>query len=222
MRVPVLAGPLRGAWWYPASGGKVLRVLVGTYEPEQVARFHEHLTEGATFLDVGAHVGFYTVLGARLVGPAGSVWAFEPEPTNARWLRKHVSANRLDQVEVRELAVSASAGVARFGGGTGTGTGRLAEEGDIQVQTVDLDGFCHERGVRPDAIKIDVEGAEADVLTGGSDMLAEARPVIFLSVHGGGPRDRCVDILQGLGYELEPMDAATVASADEILARPGQ
>lgn len=221
MRLPILAGPLRGAWWLPGSPGKVARVLLGSYEPEQTALFRECLQRGDTLLDVGAHAGYYSLLSARLVGERGSVWSFEPNPGNCAWLRRHVEVNDLRNVRVHEVAVSDRAGSARFAFGRGSGTGRLAADGAVEVRTVTLDEFCTEREIRPTAIKIDVEGGELGVLSGARRLLREVRPVVFLSTHGPDVHRACLAMLETLGYASTPVNAADLATATEILAVPG-
>jgi FkbM family methyltransferase len=221
LRLPIFAGPLRGRRWLPASRGKVLRILLGTYEPEQTRLFLEHVRRGHTVLDVGAHVGYYTVLSGVLVGPGGAVWAFEPNPANARFLREHARINALRHVHVEQSAASDAEGKARFGFGSGSGTGHLAAEGAIEVRTLRLDDFCRGHGIRPDAVKIDVEGAEAAVLEGFAETVEAARPVIFLSTHGPEPHRRCVEWLRARGYALEPIVGQAVDSASELLCTPG-
>jgi FkbM family methyltransferase len=220
VRLPIVAGPLRGRWWLPASRGKVLRILGGSYEPEQTALFVKHLSPGGTLLDVGAHVGYYTLLSAQLVGPRGRVVAFEPNPTNHRFLQRHAALNGCAQVEVVAAAVSDQNGVARFDFGTGSGTGHLAEEGTLEVRTVRLDDFCAERGLRPDAVKIDVEGAELRVLHGAEATLAAARPVIFLSTHGSQVHRDCLAWLGARGYALAPILGDDLQAATEVLGLP--
>lgn len=220
MRLPILRGPLRGARWLLASRGKTLRVLMGTYEPEQTALFVRHVGPGGTFLDVGAHVGFYTLLGARRVGSEGRVWAFEPDVTNARHLRRHVAINGLSNVRVEEAAVAEADGTARFGGGSGSGTGRLTGSGDREVRTVGLDSLCDRHGLTPTALKIDVEGAEGAVIRGASETIRRARPVIFLSTHGPEAHERSVGLLRDLGYHLAPILGDTVEGSEELLAIP--
>lgn len=222
MKLPIVRGPLRGTRWLPASRGKVLRVLLGSYEPEQAALFVGHVGSGGTFLDVGAHVGFYTLLGSRLVGERGQVWAFEPDPTNAGHLREHVRVNGADNVRVEEAAVASKEGSARFGGGSGSGTGRLTGSGEVAVRTVALDPFCERHGLSPTAIKVDVEGAEAEVIEGGEETIRRARPVIFLSTHGREAHGRSVGRLRDLGYTLAPILGGTVESSSELLALPGR
>lgn len=221
MRLPILAGPLRGRWWLPASRGKLLRIYLGTYEPEQTGLFERHVRPGDTVLDVGAHVGYYTVLSAVLAGPSGAVWSFEPNPTNAGFLRRHVEINGLAQVRVEQAAVSDAEGTARFDFGTGSGTGHLSSDGAIEVRTVRLDDFCAAHGIVPGAIKIDVEGAEAAVLEGGAKTIESARPVIFLSTHGPEPHAACVAWLRARGYALAPIVGGSVETASELLCSPG-
>jgi FkbM family methyltransferase len=222
MRLPILAGPLRGSWWLPLSPGKVARVLLGSYEPEQTALFRKWLRPGDTLLDVGAHVGYYTLLSARLVGEKGEVWSFEPNPGNCAWLRRHVSLNGLRNVHVEEVAVSDAGGTARFAFGSGSGTGRLAADGTVEVRAVTLDEFCAEHGIRPNALKIDVEGGELRVLAGAHRILTTDRPVIFLSTHGAEIHRECLRVLRSLGYALEPVNGDDLHAATEVIGVAGR
>ncbi|HET6764933.1 MAG TPA: FkbM family methyltransferase [Longimicrobiaceae bacterium] len=220
MRLPIWGGVLRGRWWLPASRGKILRILGGTYEPEQTALFRRHVQPGARVLDVGAHVGYYTLVSSVLAGPTGKVWAFEPNPTNHAFLRRHVQINGRGNVTVVQAAVSDRPGTARFDFGTGSGTGHLAEDGAIEVRTLRLDDFCAEQGADPTAVKIDVEGAEMQVLEGAEQVIARARPVIFLSTHGAEVHARCLAWLRERGYGLTPILGGDVATTSEVLCLP--
>lgn len=218
--LPVMRGGLGGMKWSVRSGGKLLRVLLGTYEREQTLAFERLVKPGSVMFDVGAHVGYYTLLSSKLVGAQGKVVAFEAMPRNARFLRHHVSRNHCSNVEVIEGAVSDGPGVVRFARGTGTGTGRIAESGELEVRTMSLDDVAKERGLAPSFIKIDVEGAEERVLDGAARVLKEARPTIFLSTHGAEIHDRCCKRLSALGYSLTPMFGSTLELATEVLAQP--
>jgi FkbM family methyltransferase len=218
VRLPIIGGALRGRWWDPASRGKVLRILNGTYEREQTALFEQMLDPGDTVLDVGANVGYYTLLASVLVGGGGRVHAFEPEPRNAGFLRRHVQINGRGNVHVVQAAVSDVAGTARFDFGSGTGTGRLAQAGALEVRTVRLDDYCAEHGLAPAAIKIDVEGAEMSVLQGARETLRRHLPVLFLSTHGAAVHRACLGFLRGAGYEPRPILGSDVESTTEILA----
>ena len=222
MRLPILAGALRGSWWLPLSPGKVARVLLGSYEPEQTALFRERLRPGDTLLDVGAHVGYYSLLAARLVGERGAVWSFEPNPSNCEWLRRHVRLNGLGHVRVEQVAVSDEAGTARFAFGGGSGTGRLAHDGSEEVRTIALDHFCGERDIRPNAVKIDVEGGELRVLAGARRILTTMRPVLFLSTHGAEIHRECLRALEALDYDARPIVGKDLSSTTEVIAIPRQ
>ncbi len=220
MRLPIVRGTLAGRWWLPASRGKILRILNGTYEREQTALFREHLRPGDTVLDVGAHVGYYTLLSSVLVGDRGAVWAFEPNPQNAGFLRRHVEINGRGNVRITQAAVSDTDGTARFDFGTGSGTGHLAEGGALEVRTVRLDDFARENGLRVAAVKIDVEGAELAVLAGGEETLRRDRPVIFLSTHGAEVHRLCLAWLRERGYTLRPILGTDLDAATEVLCTP--
>jgi FkbM family methyltransferase len=222
MRLPIVAGVLRGRWWLAESRGKIARVLLGTYEPEQTALFERWLRPGDTVLDVGAHVGYYTLVAATLVGGLGRVWAFEPNPANARFLREHVRINKLEHVAIEQLAVSDREGTARFARGSGSGTGHLDEGGALEVPTVSLDGFCARHRVAPAAIKIDVEGAELAVLEGAGDVIRRHRPVIFLSTHGPRVHAQCLALLRAAGYTLSAILGSDVEHTSELLCVPGE
>jgi FkbM family methyltransferase len=217
LRLPILAGPLRGRWWLPQSRGKILRILGGTYEPRQTRLFREYVTAGATVFDVGAHVGYYTVLSAVLAGGNGRVFSFEPNPANHEFLRRHVALNRLDNVVIENVAVSDSNGTASFAFGTGSGTGRLSADGAIEVRTVRLDDYCDEHDVAPGVMKIDVEGAELDVLRGADRIIGAHHPIIFLSTHGEEVHAGCLEWLRERSYDLRSIDGETLESAREVL-----
>jgi FkbM family methyltransferase len=218
--VPLVVGPLRGNWWQLASGGKIARLLMGTYEPEQSGLFHRHIRPGEQVLDIGAAAGYYTLLSAKLVGTSGRVVSFEPDPNNLQFLRSHVSQNRLEQVTVLPIALADETGTARFGGGTGTGTGRLCENGVDQVAVRRLDDVAEEMNLQPHHMKLDVEGAEMAVLRGGERTIQAHRPTIFLSTHEGvvpGIHRHCCELLIEWGYSLAPITGNSLDDASELL-----
>lgn len=217
--VPIVGGRLRGKKWLPAAGGKILRVLGGTYEPEQTLLFEKHLKPGGTLFDVGAHAGYYTLVASGLLGPEGRVIAFEPEPGNLKHLRRHVELNDCANVTIIASAVGEKEGTARFEYGTGTGTGRVSCAGALEVPLTTLD-LHRDKAAGACALKIDVEGGEAAVLRGGLALLKAEKPVIFLSTHGPEPHRDCLDLLKGLGYRFEPIIGADLASTTEVLCLP--
>ena len=199
--LPVLSGPLRGARWVVGAGTH--GCWLGTYEPQTRHWLQAVLGPGKVFFDIGANVGFFTLLGSRIVGEAGAVVAFEPLPENLGALKVHVRLNGARNVNVVAAAVSDRAGRERFGPVDNPAMGGRAPEGSIEVVTVALDDLVREGAVRrPDVLKIDVEGAELRVLAGARRTLEEARPAIVLSAHGWQLFDTCRDLLRQVGYEV--------------------
>lgn len=218
--VPIVRGRLRGCWWLPAAGGKVWRVLGGTYEEEQSRLFARVVGPGDAVLDLGAHLGYYTLLASLLVGASGRVHSFEPNPRNAWYLRRHGRLNRCRNVAVEEVAVYDRPGTLRFAAGSGTGTGRLSESGDLEVAAVRLDDVVERSGIRPTVLKIDVEGAEGAVLAGAREVLRRDRPVIFLSTHDAHLHASCERLLRACDYRLEAIGGA--GASGEALCVPAE
>ena len=159
-----------------------------SWNPEEYEAFRRVVRPGFTVLDVGANVGAYTLLFAQWVGPAGHVIAFEPAPASIEGLRRQLALNHLAaRVEVVEAAVAGTVGSASFecdgaSGANALGTG-ARDARTITVATTTIDAFCAAHGVRPDVIKIDVEGAELDVLRGARQTLASSSVEAFVEFH---------------------------------------
>jgi FkbM family methyltransferase len=159
----------------------------GDYEPEVRREIRAALHPGGTAIDVGANVGWHTLLMASLAGADGRVVAVEPNPTTRERLEAAVAANGFVQVQVESRALADRAGSAAFeappAGDLWDGTGRLvrdASAGTSRVACTTLDALCEERGLdRVSLVKIDVEGWEAAVLRGGRRLLAECRPAVI-------------------------------------------
>jgi Met-10+ like-protein len=112
MKLPILQGRLRGKRWI--AGSSTHGCWLGSYEYDQRILFEQLVAEGSVVFDLGAHVGFYTLLAAVLVGPRGKVYAFEPMPDNIYFLKEHLRLNRITNLTVIDRAVSDSSGVATF------------------------------------------------------------------------------------------------------------
>ena len=217
MIVRVLRGRLRGMKWIAASG--LHSYWLGTYESHHTTLFEKTIKEGKIVFDIGAHVGFYTLLASLLVGPRGLVYAFEPLPGNLIYLKEHLRLNGIGNVVVVEAAVADSCGSAAFQEGGNRFMGRLCQRGDLRVKIISLDELVAQRELPvPDYLKIDVEGAEFLVLKGAEATIGEHHPTIFLSLHGSDRREQCGNFLGGFNYHLEPTDGRQLNEAAEILA----
>jgi FkbM family methyltransferase len=218
-KVRVLTGPLRGAVWI--RGAATHKCWLGAYEHKKAKLFANHIDSGNTVFDVGAHVGFYTILAARRTGSGGEVAAFEPLPRNVEFLRRHVHLNKLSNVTVVQAAVAESDGSSGFSISESFFEGYLDERGPVQVQTVSLDTFVEAGNARlPNVIKIDVEGAELEVLKGARRVLTSARPIIFVATHGQDVHRACCSFLSSMGYSVAPIDTDMIDASREVLAIP--
>lgn len=141
------------------------------------------LKPGGTFVDVGANVGMFSLMAARIVGPAGKVVAIEPAPAVAEALRATVRANGLSHVvSVKEIAAGAEHGLGTLSVGTNGGHSSLlpsdSADNTVVASIAPLDEVLD--GMQPDMIKIDVEGWEANVIEGMKGVLRANPDVIVI------------------------------------------
>jgi FkbM family methyltransferase len=188
----------------------------GVWEPGETALLLGWLAPGMTFVDIGAHVGYYTVLAARGVSPGGLVFAFEPSPRNYELLLANVWRNGLTNVVCYPWAVSDHMGfLDLFLDERNTGDNRLFQ-GDrgpgVRVRAVALDALP---SIRPpiDVVKIDVQGAEEAVVAGMKHLLSRspsARVTLEYWPFGlralGRDERRALDHYRSLGYRLRVQD----------------
>ncbi len=233
---PWLPLPLRlkfGPWWLAENRG-IDRYLVwsGFEEPEFsfVGRF---LQRGMTVIDVGAHRGLYTLLASKRVGESGRVIAFEPSPRERRWLKCHVRLNFCSNVRVESFAVGSrreKADLFVVGGAENWGNSLRPPAVDgatrkVRVDVLSLDDYMEESRVGSvDFVKLDVEGAEREVLRGARRLLnQQPRPLVLAEVYDmrtepwGYPAREIVQLLTGVGYawfRLLPDGALAKIGAD--------
>jgi FkbM family methyltransferase len=186
-------------WWLDAEVA-----LRGEFqEMETILWLRSVIKPGMTVIDVGANVGQMTLEMAQLVGPTGRVVAIEPGLGNLNLLRRHIEANSFaERVTVIDAACAALHGgemklLLHGSEEESVGSGfQLMQPGilpisrlhEIQpattiVRAVSIDGLCNELAMQPDIIKIDVEGAELEVLRGSVAILSKYRPQLRLAFH---------------------------------------
>ena len=158
-----------------------LEILRERYEPEVTMLLKKRMTAGMVAIDVGANIGYFTRLMARLVGPQGRVYAFEPDQENRTYAVENTT--RYPWVEVLGDAVSQEVGSIDFYHVLGmTGTHTTLPTAGAERRTVNattIDAFVRARGLsRVDVLKIDVEGAEPDVFAGMEETLARFKPLV--------------------------------------------
>jgi FkbM family methyltransferase len=206
-------------------GGSFLRYLTGDAEPEVQAALAELIEPGQTVYDVGANIGFFTILCSRLVGPQGKVYAFEPIPDNVATLRRNIALNDLTNVVVVEQALSASTGTAEMFvslwsafhslnlDGASKRDNHGPDGGEITVETVTLDEFVQGEGISaPDLIKLDVEGAELLVVEGMRETLRAVQPLLLCEIHD--TKHGYSEFLDSIDYSVSVIDGDTPTLAD--------
>jgi len=214
------AGPGQGLWFElnPRTGQHYLRGQTETVIQDILV---QRLREGMVFYDLGANIGLFSLLAARLVGSTGQVISFEPDPDSALRLERNIERNGYQNLTVIQAGVWSTSGKRRFevadASSPDHGIGRFAaedaDENHMAVECVALDDIAT-KVPAPDAIKCDVEGAELEVLLGAKKVLLEHRPWIVCELHSDANRIAAGEILRQFGYRLETVDA------NHILALP--
>lgn len=144
----------------------------GIWEPYETELVRELLSPGNTFVDVGANLGYFTVIAAAAVGAGGKVYAFEPDAANATLLRANVALNALPaRVQVEQAGLAAADGMARlYLNPTNLGDHQLfpdeAGREHMDVRLLDGGTYLESAGVRAELVKIDTQGAESAVMDG--------------------------------------------------------
>lgn len=189
------------------------------WEPPVVAELSRALRRGDVFVDLGAYLGPFSLLASRLVGPAGRVIAFEPDPATRRLLERNLASNGATNVTVVPFAVGREEGAVRFVA-SGDSAGRIGEQGNIEVRQVRLDAWCREHALTPTVMKVDIEGGEAAALEG-SRVVRGLRELV-VEIHEPQLRRQGVNpqsFLDALGRHrfLEPRDSGNYG----VLVEPG-
>jgi len=201
----------------------------GYHEFRMTQLFSRLISVGRTGLDAGAHIGQYTLLASKAVGPSGLVIAAEPNPENVLRLHRNIELNRLSNVRVLPVALAdrngrASMYLALDDEATATGSLRSHSDGDrsLEVETVALDSL---ELARLDVIKMDVEGAEPALVAGGLATLARYRPSILFEVFSDVAQYRSpekstetIDMLRGLGYRIYGLTGRRGDAVTEVIA----
>jgi FkbM family methyltransferase len=160
------------------------------YEPDTFRFLKRSLRPGSVMMDIGAHIGLFSVVAAKVVGASGKVYSFEPTPFTRSVLSEVVELNGFSNVvEIRPEAVSDKPGVTTFfdTGDVISNANSLVKtfrsrEG-IEVPVTSVDEFVGAKGITVSCLKIDVEGAELDLLKGARETLMSMRPAVRLGLH---------------------------------------
>lgn len=211
-----MAGPLKGYLW---TTGSSYEYILGNYEdPLMINTFCSWLQPSTVFYDLGANVGFYALMANRFIS-IGKIYSFEPMPYIRTVFERHIALNKKfitnDNIIILPFAISDheketsfSNGISHQDGNTYIKASKVYNEADsiIMVKCYSIDELLQQGFKPPGIIKIDVEGAEYDVLKGAVNTLKEYKPYILLATHEchlPGVKDQCIHFLTELGYTLK-------------------
>lgn len=207
-----------------------LGIISGSYEAEVVSIFTRLLKPGMNVIDIGANIGFFSMLAASMVGPNGRVLAVEPNGSNVRLLEASRRANRFYNIDVAFLALTDTTSVLVLNAGESNGTTSTPEgaaevmQARTLVPAVPLDSLVGERW-KTDFIKIDVEGAEMKALSGATSLLRRDKPIIVSEFSPGALRQYSgvtgkdyLEFIIGFGYEVSVIerDGSWTSCGDDV------
>jgi FkbM family methyltransferase len=212
----------KGLRFDPAGGNP--GYAIGSIAMPEQELLRRHLKTAATFYHIGANVGFFAMIGAKLVGPTGRVYAFEPYHQSAVAIRANAARNGFTNVSVLETAVGHSKGTGIFQVTGTVGEFRLiADEpsktaGTTEVPVISIDDLVATREIAPpDFVMIDFEGAEIAVLEGMRLTITWHHPLVVCEVHGceAAFADKCAEIFGPIGYRVSRLQGGRIVDESD-------
>jgi FkbM family methyltransferase len=205
----------RGVWYQLDLQQFVDRYIYYLEYERWETRFVErNVRPGWVVVDVGAHIGYYSLLFSRLVGATGEVHAFEPAPSTYDGLKRNIELNKAWNVSPYRIGLADSTQETSLLPGKGGDSGRAhlapsQEPGSNRVLVTTLDRFVNERALRRlDLIKVDIEGAEQRFLSGAEHTVRRFRPILMIEVNPtmlelfGTGAEKLIQALSHYGYVL--------------------
>ncbi len=223
--LPILQGPGRGLKWIVHSYNH--GCWLGSYDFEKQIVLKEIVRPGDVVYDIGAHVGYFSIIFGKLVGATGAVYAFEPVKENYEFILQHIALNKLANVKATNAGIAASSGTACFVTANHTATYHRTDSGSVQVPVYNLEEYARDNGLpAPNVIKMDIEGEEMYVIPSILDFVIRSRTKLLISTHNNGSAGVLGKLLADNGYSVRPLQWAshpaerTVATATLLLASP--
>lgn len=191
--------------------------IVGVYEPTMVGIFKEKIKKGDTVVDIGGHIGYYTLLAAKLVGEKGKVFSFEPDSTNFELLKKNVGFNGYSNVTIINKAVSEKTNKMKFFLSSNNDAHHsLVDNGgsrDIMVDAISIDDYFDKEIPKVSVIKMDVEGGEYSAILGALGVIDKNKNVCLFTEFSPEALKRAgrspklyLDLLRSHGFKLFNID----------------
>lgn len=206
LKLKVLQGVNKDYRWVVGSG--VHGYWLGVYELYKQRAISACCRQGMVAYDIGAHAGFYTMMFARLSGKEGRVYAFEPNALNLRYLKTHIDINNVKNATILPIALGQDTGYSFFNESGNSSTGHVtANQTAVMVPLDSIDNLIGKKLIEPpNIIKIDVEGAELDVLYGARATIQKYNPLIFVAIDNHDSKDYIYEFLKDMGYIIDCLD----------------
>jgi len=212
--IQIQQGPAQGLWIRvnPRTGQNFQQ---GTGEPAVQDAIQKHVRPGMTFYDLGANIGFFSLMAARLVGSGGCVISFEADPEIAARLRENLAYNKLTHAAAEERAVwfeHTTVSFARVDSRTSPdrGLGHVSTEVSAATKTICVEAVSLDEFVllhpSPDFVKCDVEGAEVAVFQGAERLLREKCPILLVEIHSPENYRVLTQNFRQFGYACTDLD----------------
>lgn len=215
----------------PKGASVSLRVALENYANNKIHEktttelFKKTIKEGDIIADLGANVGYFTLLAAKLTGEKGRVFSFEPEPHNYNYLKKNIEINNYNHASAFQKAVSDRNGrtklyicdydpghhtINSYSGIDAYSRGRKTEEKKIDIDTITLDSFLEGKTNKVDVIKMDVEGAEMLALSGMDKILKSNKNIkmfieffpLLIENMGSSPKEFIHRLLKNYNFSI--------------------
>lgn len=206
-------------------------IAFGMFENTEIELFRKTLRPGMTVIDIGANIGLYTIIAARLVGPTGRIFAYEPEDENFEILKKNIAINNLSNVTPIKIALADMIGETQLylddnNKGHHSFAQNIQSKKIIRIQTDTLDNSLQSHKIsKADIIKMDIEGAEGLALRGMEKTIAQNPKLIMFTEFypeiinrvGGTPSSFITDLITA-GFSLSSIDedTHTLQTIDDI------
>jgi len=208
--------------------------LFNSHEPLNTKLLAQNLKKGMVCFDIGANIGYYTLLESKIVGAEGKVIAIEPSPINFKQLQKNIQNEKVTNVELYQMAGGNQNGTIKFLLDSHSNLSRIVldeENPKTLDETVDvpikkLDSFIDEFSIKKlDFIRMDVEGYEFNILEGMQNSIKKFRPMIQIEVHTGilghKKTQKLLEWLLSTKYEViyyitRQLDCPTIGNMDDV------
>ncbi len=188
------------------------------YEPIETAFFKRNVRAGHRVIDIGANIGYYTLIFARQVGSEGHVYGFEPEPENFALLTRNVALNKYSNVTLENAAISSSEGILDlYLNENNRGDHQLYDAGDartcVRVKTTSIDAYFQRQDIPIDFIKMDIQGWEPAAIEGMKELLVANHHLVLVTefwpqgmVAAGHDPGTFISSLVELGFKIFQCD----------------